>query len=411
MHHNLIIKNGDATHVEKEILVDGVQFVDAEPREGSGNLITSGGVANAIGEANEAINGVVGDLEDKINAQLGPIFVSTIDGKYLSNSSLVASEFYAINTYNVEGISLLHIEARIGYTAFIWFCDKDGNKIIGYSGNNNTGINVIIDVSVPKGAVTIKVSYVKSFECVVIVPDLLNTISYISKSSLSNFRNKKIGIVGDSIAAGFISTNESKRFINVCAYQLGATVKNVAISGDKLCDNENTGVYRQVTNLDGDEKLIVIFAGTNDYGHASPIGLPYDTDSETGHRSPVTDYTTSMSGGLTKLIQDLYTKYNGYIPIIICTPINRVLKGRNSEGGSWDKNDLGLYMDDYIQGIRNVADFFGIPVFNGGDLNMNPNVASANTKYFEDGLHPNDAGHSLLGNSLAKFIQCHFFDV
>lgn len=49
MHHNLIIKDGDTTKVAKEVLVDGIQFVDEKPRAGSTNPVTSGGVANAVG--------------------------------------------------------------------------------------------------------------------------------------------------------------------------------------------------------------------------------------------------------------------------------------------------------------------------------------------------------------------------
>lgn len=45
MHHNLIIKDGDVTKVEKQILVDGIQLVDKEPIEGSDNLARSGSVA------------------------------------------------------------------------------------------------------------------------------------------------------------------------------------------------------------------------------------------------------------------------------------------------------------------------------------------------------------------------------
>lgn len=48
MHHNLIIKDGDTTKVAKEVLVDGIQFVDEKPRAGSTNPVTSGGVANAV---------------------------------------------------------------------------------------------------------------------------------------------------------------------------------------------------------------------------------------------------------------------------------------------------------------------------------------------------------------------------
>lgn len=51
MHHNLIIKDGDTTKVIKEVLVDGIQFVDEKPREGSTNPVTSEGVKDAIGKS------------------------------------------------------------------------------------------------------------------------------------------------------------------------------------------------------------------------------------------------------------------------------------------------------------------------------------------------------------------------
>ena len=47
MHHNLIIKDGDTTKVVKEVLVDGIQFVDEKPRSGSMNPVTSDGVAKS----------------------------------------------------------------------------------------------------------------------------------------------------------------------------------------------------------------------------------------------------------------------------------------------------------------------------------------------------------------------------
>ena len=50
MFHKQIIKDGDVTNVVKEILVDGQEYVDEKPREGSVNSVTSGGVAKALGE-------------------------------------------------------------------------------------------------------------------------------------------------------------------------------------------------------------------------------------------------------------------------------------------------------------------------------------------------------------------------
>ena len=63
MHHNLIIKDGDTTKVVKEVLVDGVQFVDEKPIEGSVNSVTSGGVAAALKDADDKADGIDTRLE------------------------------------------------------------------------------------------------------------------------------------------------------------------------------------------------------------------------------------------------------------------------------------------------------------------------------------------------------------
>lgn len=63
MHHNIIIKDGDATKVENKILVDGVQFVDEKPVNGSLNPVTSGGVYAAINGAGGAKEIVYFDVD------------------------------------------------------------------------------------------------------------------------------------------------------------------------------------------------------------------------------------------------------------------------------------------------------------------------------------------------------------
>ena len=58
MHHIKVIKDGNVNNVVKEQLVDGVPYVDDEPREGSLNGITSDAVAKVAGD--------VGDVKDVI---------------------------------------------------------------------------------------------------------------------------------------------------------------------------------------------------------------------------------------------------------------------------------------------------------------------------------------------------------
>ena len=58
MHHIKVIKDGNVNNVVKEQLVDGVQYVDYEPREGSLNGITSDAVVKALGQSESEISGI-----------------------------------------------------------------------------------------------------------------------------------------------------------------------------------------------------------------------------------------------------------------------------------------------------------------------------------------------------------------
>ena len=65
MHHIKVIKDGNVNNVVKEQLVDGVQYVDNEPHEGSLNGITSDAVAK-VAEHVTTAEGEIGSIEEKI---------------------------------------------------------------------------------------------------------------------------------------------------------------------------------------------------------------------------------------------------------------------------------------------------------------------------------------------------------
>ena len=111
-------------------------------------------------------------------------------------------------------------------------------------------------------------------------------------------------------------------------------------------------------------------------------------------------------------------KYGGYIPILICLPLQRKSAGgdgvnHGSYGGSWDMTiENHRYMEDYIDAIKKTANYYGIPVADFYHNNMNPNVAEAGILYFGtssnpngDGLHPNNLGHKLIGMQLAEILK------
>ena len=123
-------------------------------------------------------------------------------------------------------------------------------------------------------------------------------------------------------------------------------------------------------------------------------------------------HVTTVCGGIHKAIETLYEKYNGYVHIIIVTPLHRFFQKLDYPTypqNSLDSNKLGFYLDDYVNAIKDVAKFYGIPVFDAMNIpGLNPNIQVLNEKYFSDGLHPNSAGHKLLGDALYKFCNTIF---
>ena len=56
------------------------------------------------------------------------------------------------------------------------------------------------------------------------------------------------------------------------------------------------------------------------------------------------------------------------------------------------------------------ADFYSIPVFEAGVMtNLDPHNQYIYTNYLPDGLHPNAAGHTIIGKAMAKFINNNLY--
>ncbi len=337
---------------------------------------------------------VCGKTEDTTSTV---VLVSTVEGTYI-NSNMKNAEpststpYFNIAKYQVTPGCRVQIAARMGEPTYCAWVDADGNRSAALRGNKNAGVNVNQILTVPDYAVYLEVSYVSAYAL------------YVGAPGLSDIM--KIGLLGDSIAS-------NGGFLNTIIKERGqASGKNVAVGGwfyseDTGVNNEypgdaSKGIYRQVSNLDGDEDLIIIWAGTNDFGHSHKIGEFFD---ESGQ--PNNDLTT-LYGGLHRVIQELHAKLGEDIPIIICTPLERNIPQGDDVGypySSQNPNKLGKYLQDYIDAIKAVADYYGITVFvSAAETNLNPNNDDINRQYFSDGLHPNSAGHAVIGTKLSQFI-------
>ena len=135
--------------------------------------------------------------------------------------------------------------------------------------------------------------------------------------------------------------------------------------------------------MDLDADLIVVFGGTNDYGHGdAPIGCFED-------RTPDTFY-----GACHTLMTSLIDRYPD-ADIVFMTPLHRAVEEQPGK----------LPLAGYVAIIREVAAYYALPVL---DLyttsGIQPKVKILREKFMPDGLHPNDAGAEKVADRLGNFL-------
>ncbi|MCR4615460.1 MAG: SGNH/GDSL hydrolase family protein [Clostridiales bacterium] len=209
-------------------------------------------------------------------------------------------------------------------------------------------------------------------------------------------KNKKINFLGDSITEGHGVTSPDKRFTDLIATREGAICRNYGIGGTRLARQQKPSVEprrdldfcSRVDSMEKDADIVVVFGGTNDYGHGdAPIGQPADT-------TPDTFY-----GALNYLYTKLYELYPESTKIII-TPLHRFLDEKTNEDGVRET------LKDYVEIIRERAECYSLPVLDlYATAGFTPAVPCIKEKYIPDGLHPNDAGHILLAERITAFIK------
>lgn len=211
----------------------------------------------------------------------------------------------------------------------------------------------------------------------------------------------KINLLGDSITFGVGTSAPEKRFGDLIAAKYGAITRNYGISGTRIarqytptvsCPEFDRNFVSRVPEMDPDADVIVVFGGTNDFGHGdAPIGTMADRDDGTFY------------GGLHALYTALIEKYPA-AHIVVLTPTHR-LNEDNPRGDGNKPEDVGRLID-YVNIIREVAEFYSLPVL---DLfaasGIQPRVKVLQERYMPDGLHPNDAGNARLAEVISAFLE------
>ena len=207
-------------------------------------------------------------------------------------------------------------------------------------------------------------------------------------------KGKKINFLGDSITEGVGASSPDKCFVSVFAEKTGAICRNYGIGGSRIAkqkvpsENPRHDMYfsSRVEDMDADADIIVVFGGTNDYGHGdAPIG-------EFTDRTPDTFY-----GGLHYLMSGLIEKYPEAV-IVFATPLHR--------GGDTNSRDGRPNLKGFRDMILEVAEYYSIPVLDLWSMSgISTNSKTIVETYIPDSLHPNDAGHVILADRIIGFLQ------
>ena len=203
--------------------------------------------------------------------------------------------------------------------------------------------------------------------------------------------NKKIVFLGDSITEGVGASSYEKCYVAQISAATGAVVRNYGICGTRFArrrvpysnpsfDRDFCGRFQA---MDDDADIVVVFGGTNDYGHGdAPLGNMWDRD------------VWSFYGACHVLFSGLIAKYPDK-PIIIMTPMHRMTE-----------LDKTPNLREFVRAEREVAEFYSLPVLDlWAKLGIQPLVPEQKALYFADMVHPNDNGHKKIAYTLKRFLE------
>ena len=206
--------------------------------------------------------------------------------------------------------------------------------------------------------------------------------------------------VGDSITAG---TGTTKIYYEYLKESLGFdSVTPLGVAGSCISAASDYGQanqplinrYQDIPSAD----LIVIFMGTNDYGHETPLGSVGDTKDGTFY------------GALNTIVPALVAKHTSS-KIVFVTSLHRYGYGTSGILGTkftYDNipNGVGATLEDYVSAVKTVCIKNGVSVIDlFAECTLDPTNAEVRSKYMPDGVHPNAAGHEVIAGIMESHLR------
>ncbi len=213
-------------------------------------------------------------------------------------------------------------------------------------------------------------------------------------------KGKIINFLGDSITEGVGVEDLNNRYDNRLKEATGAAcVNNYGISGTRIAHQRKSSekprfdlcFCGRAWDLNKDADIVVVFGGTNDYGHGdAPFGSMADNTPDT--------YCGAVEY-LMNLLKELHTDAQ----IVFMTPARR--EGDLNPSADASKTEAKP-LADYVGIIKIKGKEHGIAVLDlYENLGVNPNDAKEKEMLAPDGLHFNDDGHKIIAECLMDFLK------
>lgn len=224
---------------------------------------------------------------------------------------------------------------------------------------------------------------------------------YVAQVKESHWKGKKVAFLGDSIT-------QNGEYVNSYANLTGCNALNYGISATHLAarNSSDSNAFDKRYNkmpLERNLDMIVVFGGTNDFGHTNTAEFGEFSDGPRAGK-----YT--FYAGLHRLFKGLHTRYPN-IPVVIMLPIHHGTEidcaeyviGSNNSITEGTNPTTGKTFREYVNAIREVAAYYSFIVLDAYSYsNLSPmtEIGAENRKFFRDGLHLNEAG----GERLARWM-------
>ncbi len=212
-------------------------------------------------------------------------------------------------------------------------------------------------------------------------------------------KGKKIVFLGDSITEGACASEQDKNFVSLTGRMCGADVVNLGVGGTRISRQERASAcpafdedfLRRADKIGKDADVIVVFGGTNDYGHG---------DASLGSAGDKTPYT--FYGACNLLFEKLKNDFPNAQKVVI-TPLRRA--NEDDPLGDHVREFATAPLPVYVAIVKAAAKAYGYPVLDLYNLFETDEELRETFRRSADGLHPDDFGHAVLAKKIVLFLQ------